>query len=134
MDARSLLLSLVLALSGVIVGWFLQLLTSEIREKREIRRSVSMAAARCLGRLKKMLLARQNGLNQIFLDEKNLLGHDSDVFLQALSRRSKINKNEMKIYDGLSALLIGVKKEQPIDDQISKLIDSVKELILYAAK
>ena len=129
MDARSL----VLALSGVIVGWFLQLLTSEIRERREIRRSVSMAAARCLGRLKKMLLAKQNGDNQIFLDEKKHLGHDSDNFLQALSRRSKIKKDEMKIYDGLSALLIGLTKTEPIEDQITRLINDVKEMILYAA-
>ena len=133
MDASTLLYSLILALSGVVVGWLLQLLTSEIRERREIRRSVSMAAAGCLGRLKKMQMASQKGNDQIFNDEIHHLGHDSDRYLQALSRRSKIKQNEMKIYEGLSELLVGMEKEEMIVDQLSKLVDEVKELIIYAA-
>ena len=133
MESSTLIYSLILALSGVVAGWLLQLLTSEIQERREVRRSASMAAATCLGRLKKMLMAKQNGDNRIFDDEKHHLGHDSDRFLQALSRRSKIKQSEMKIYEELCKLLIGVEKEEVIIDQITALIDDVKELIIYAA-
>jgi hypothetical protein len=133
MDASTLLNSLIFALSGVVVGWLLQLLTSEIKERREIHRSVSMAAAAIFGRLKKMLMAKQKGDNQIFNDEKYHLGQDSDRFLQALSRRNKIKQGEMKIYEELSALLIGIEPEEYIVDQITKLIEDVKQLIIYAA-
>lgn len=133
MDASTLLYSLILALSGVVVGWLLQLLTSEIKERREIHRSVSMAAAAIFGRLMKMLMAKQKGDNQIFNDEKYHLGQDSDRFLQAISRRSKIKQGEMKIYEELSALLIGVEPEEFIVDQIIKLVEDVKQLIIYAA-
>ena len=133
MDASTLLNSLIFALSGVVVGWLLQLLTSEIKERREIHRSVSMAAAAIFGRLKKMLMAKQKGDNQIFNDEKYHLGQDSDRFLQAISRRSKIKLGEMEIYEELSALLIGVEPEEFIVDRITKLIEDVKQLIIYAA-
>ena len=133
MDSSTLLYSLVLTLSGVVAGWTLQILTSEIKERREIRRSVSMTAATCLGRLKKMQMARQNSDDQVFMDEKKHLGQDSDRFLQASSRRSKIDQKEMSIYDDLCVLLIGVPKEEAIDDQISSLIIGVQDLIIYAA-
>jgi hypothetical protein len=107
--------------------------TSEIKERREIHRSVSMAAAAIFGRLKKMLMAKQKGDNQIYNDEKYHLGQDSDRFLQALSRRNKIKQGEMKIYEELSALLIGIEPEEYIVDQITKLIEDVKQLIIYAA-
>ena len=133
MDARTLLFSLILTLAGVVIGWFLQVITTEIRERREIRRSVSTAAAACLARLKKMQIARENSKNQVFLDEKSHLGHDSDKFLQALSRRSKIENDELKIYENIAELLIGVPKEDYINEHISKLIKSLQELIIYAA-
>ena len=133
MDASTILSSLIFALSGVIVGWVLQLLTSEMRERREIRRSVSMAAAACFGRLKKMLMAKQIGDDQVFNDEKYNLGHDADRFLQAITHRSKIKQSEMKIYEDISALLIGVETEESVVDQISKLVEDVKQLIIYAA-
>jgi len=133
MDASTLLYSLILALSGVVVGWLLQLLTSEYKERREIHRSVSMAAAACLGRLKKMLMAKQKGNNRIFDDEMHHLGHDSDRYLQAVSRRSKIKMDEMQIYERLSGLLIGVEKEELIVDQITNLMEDVRGMIIYAA-
>lgn len=132
MDARTLLFSLILTLAGVVIGWFLQVITTEIRERREIRRSVSTAAA-CLARLKKMQIARENSKNQVFLDEKAHLGHDSDKFLQALSHRSKIENDELEIYENIAELLIGVPKEDYINEHISKLIKSLQELIIYAA-
>ena len=106
--------------------------TSEVRERREIRRSVSMAAATCFGRLKKMQMARQNSDNKIFMNEKYQVGHDSDRFLQALSRRSKIKPKEMSIYENLGALLIGVPKEDALDSFISALIEEVQTIIIYA--
>jgi len=133
MDARTLLFSLILTLAGVVIGWFLQVITTEIRERREIRRSVSTAAAACLARLKKMQIARENSKNQVFLDEKAHLGHDSDKFLQALSHRSKIENDELEIYENIAELLIGVPKEDYINEHISKLIKSLQELIIYAA-
>jgi hypothetical protein len=39
----------------------------------------------------------------------------------------------MKIYEELSALLIGIEPEEYIVDQITKLVEDVKQLIIYAA-
>jgi hypothetical protein len=133
MDSKTLLFSLILTLSGVVIGWLLQVITTEIRERREIQRTVSKAAAACLARLKKMQIARENSKDQVFLDEKNHLGQDSDDLLQALARRSKIKNDELKIYEDLGELLIGVPEDNKIDGQISKLIEGLQKMIIYAA-
>jgi uncharacterized membrane protein YheB (UPF0754 family) len=121
------------ALGGVVVGWMLQVITAEIRERREIRRAVSTSAAKCLARLKKMEMARLKSKDSVFIDEKGHLGSDSDEFLQAIARRSKISDHEMSIYKRISELLIGVIEEDSIDKCITELIDDVQHKITYSA-
>ena len=133
MDTKTLLFSLILTLAGVVIGWLLQVITSEIRERREIQRAVSSAAATCLARLKKMQIAREYSKAQVFQDEKSHLGPDSDDLIQALSRRAKIMKDELGIYEKIGELLIGVQEDNEIDEHISKLIQGLQKMIIYAA-
>jgi chaperonin cofactor prefoldin len=133
MDTKTLLYSLILTLAGVVIGWLLQVITTEIRERREIQRAVSSAAASCLARLKKMQIAREYSKAQIFQDEKYHLGADSDDLLQALSRRSKIMNDELGIYEDIGELLVEVPEEDKIDEHISQLIQGLQKMIIFAA-
>jgi hypothetical protein len=133
MEASQLIGSLALTLAGVLTGWLLQMLSSEWRERREVRRSASTAAATCLGRLKKMQIARDHSRDQVFADERAFLGSDADRFLQAVSRRQAINRGEISIFERMGALLVGVPTEDEIDDYITALIEDLQGIIVYGA-